>query len=61
MAETSQYVMYGGLDKIISLSRPYRLKASLLPHTLAISSASALDKATRDCLWDCHATRLAPK
>ena len=53
--------MYGGLDKIISFNWPYRLKASLFLHTLAISSASALDKATRDCLWDCHATRLDPE
>ena len=29
-AELSQYVIYGGLDKIISFNWPYRLKASLL-------------------------------
>ena len=34
-AELSQYVMYGGLDKIISLSWPYSLNASLFPHTQA--------------------------
>ena len=60
-AELSQKAMYGGLGRIISLNWPYKLKARWFPHWLAISSASALDRATRDCLWDCHATKFDPR